>query len=115
MKELEESKSKEALLLVQKKQPVWRYQNERDERRTHRIFSLSRKMQRTVQKKSFERKLRKKGKQEHRASGSRTAREYLEQVKCCNDTDCLYAQNDEAWLFCVEKWRMGRILKHVQN
>ena len=33
MKELEEKKSKEALLLVQKKRTLWRYQNERDEAR----------------------------------------------------------------------------------
>ena len=39
MKELEE-KSKEALLLVQKKHVLWRYQNERDEaRRLHRSGS----------------------------------------------------------------------------
>ena len=30
MKELEEKKSKEALLFVQEKHDLWRYQNERD-------------------------------------------------------------------------------------
>ena len=39
------------------------------------------------------------------------AREYLEQVKCCN----LYSHNDETWLSCVEKRSVGRIQKHFQS
>ena len=44
MKELEEKKSKEALLLVQKKHDLWRYQNERDEARRLQRSGSSRRM-----------------------------------------------------------------------
>ena len=44
MKELEEKTSKKALLLVQKKHTLWKYQNERDvARRLQRIGSSRRK------------------------------------------------------------------------
>ena len=43
-----------------------------------------------------------------------TAREYLEQVKCCNDTDCTQRMM-RSWLFCIEKWRVGRQQKHFQK
>ena len=44
MKELEEKKSKEALTLVQKKDDLWRYQNERDEARRLQRSGSSRRM-----------------------------------------------------------------------
>ena len=44
MKELEEEKSEEALLLVQKKFELWRYQNERDEARRLQRSGCSRRM-----------------------------------------------------------------------
>ena len=44
MKELEEKKSEEALLLVQEKYDVWRYQNERDEARRLQRSGSSRRM-----------------------------------------------------------------------
>ena len=44
MKELEDKKSEEALLLVQKKYDVWRYQNERDEARRLQRSGSSRRM-----------------------------------------------------------------------
>ena len=44
MKELEEKKSEEALTLVQKKNDLWRYQNERDEARRLQRSGSSRRM-----------------------------------------------------------------------
>ena len=44
MKELEEKKSKEALLLVQKKYTLWKYQNERDVARRLQRFGNTRRM-----------------------------------------------------------------------
>ena len=44
MKELEEKKSKEALVLVQKKHTLWNYQNEKDVARRLQRFGSSRRM-----------------------------------------------------------------------
>ena len=41
------------------------------------------------------------------------AKEFLEQVESCDDTDC--TENDEAGLRRPEKWRLGRIQKHFQG
>ena len=35
------------------------------------------------------------------------AREYLEQVKCCNDTDCTHRMMKQGFL-ALKKWRVGR-------
>ena len=44
IKELEEKKSEEALLMVQKKYELWRYQNERDEPRMLQSSGNSRRL-----------------------------------------------------------------------
>ena len=44
MKELEEKTSEEALLLVQKKHTLWKYQNERDAVKRLQRFGSSRRM-----------------------------------------------------------------------
>ena len=38
------------------------------------------------------------------------AKEYLEHVKCCKDTDCTPRMMKQG-VFCVEKWRVGGISK----
>ena len=48
MKKLEEKKSEEALLLVQKRHDSWRYQNERDEARTLQRSWKTRRMKEEV-------------------------------------------------------------------
>ena len=42
------------------------------------------------------------------------AKEYLEQVECCNDTD-LHGKNDEVGLYRLEKWRLGKNTKAVSE
>ena len=40
------------------------------------------------------------------------AREYLEQVKCCHDTDCT-ERVDEERLHRPERWRLGKNIKYI--
>ena len=42
------------------------------------------------------------------------AKQYVEQVKCCEDTDCAPRMMKQVFFF-VEKWRVGRISKHFQG
>ena len=43
------------------------------------------------------------------------ARVYLEQVKCCHDTDCNERMMRKERLHCPGRWRLGRILEHFQE
>ena len=71
------------------------------------------------QERSIAKKLREEAEKERQAGiqgqwqQESPAREYLEQAKCCNDTDCTYRMMKHGFFFCVVKWRMGRI--HFQN
>ena len=42
------------------------------------------------------------------------AKEYKEQVKCCEDTDCTH-QDDETGLPCDERRELGRIEKYLPS
>ena len=42
------------------------------------------------------------------------AREYLEQLKCCNDTDCTHSMIKQGFPR-PEKWRMGRLQENSQE
>ena len=41
-------------------------------------------------------------------------REYLEQVKCCHDTDCTERMMKKGF-HRTERWKLGRIRKHLQE